>query len=179
MTPVPLRGPDPTAPTVVATKDQIWTRAVEQHGRRVVVHLLAMGVEIEAAKEIAQRAWARIFEQHRAGRLERLELPGVVIQQARFFALDARRGRREGPATLVANTPDPERQLLAREQIERAFATIERCSPRAQQVFRMAYEDPSRRHADIAADVGLSVQRVRQILCEVRRAVRDALEDDQ
>lgn len=159
--------------------DEAWARAVDRHGRRVVVHLLAMGVELEAAREIAQRAWARIFEQHAEGRLERLELPGVVIKQARFFALDARRRRTDVPAAVMPIVDrDPEQQLLEREQLHTAALAIEKCSPRAQCVFRMAYDDPSRPHADIAAEVGLSVQRVRQILCEVRRAVRDALEDE-
>jgi DNA-directed RNA polymerase specialized sigma24 family protein len=38
------------------------------------------------------------------------------------------------------------------------------------------YEDPGVPHAEVAVKVGLSVQRVRQILCEVRKTLREALE---
>jgi RNA polymerase sigma-70 factor (ECF subfamily) len=53
---------------------------------------------------------------------------------------------------------------------------LSRCSVRAQQVFHAVYGPGGESHADVARRCGLSVQRVRQILCEVRGRLRRALE---
>jgi RNA polymerase sigma-70 factor (ECF subfamily) len=41
----------------------------------------------------------------------------------------------------------------------------------------LIYENPDLPHAEAAAQVGLSVQRVRQILCEVRKRLRAVLSE--
>jgi RNA polymerase sigma-70 factor (ECF subfamily) len=56
-------------------------------------------------------------------------------------------------------------------------AELRRCPSRAQQVFREVYGPAEASHADVARRLGLSVQRVRQIVCEVRARLRRALED--
>jgi hypothetical protein len=104
-----------------------WDAQMRQHGRRVVVTLLARGIPIERAKELAQDAWMRVMQNHRAGKLRDLHLPGVVIAQADFLARDDRRrtSRRKerGMASAVAVDPDAnpapvdlEARLAARQQ---------------------------------------------------------------
>lgn len=162
-----------------------WDEAVRKHGRRVVVSLLAMGLSLDEAEEIANRAWARIFEQHRKNKFERVELPGLVIRQARFFALDlmrqsARADRLHGAADRTPDPlADPERRLLTKEQLARAAEVIGGMNEKSQRVFRIVYQNPSLPHAEVAKIVDLSVQRVRQILWEVRKNVRRALEEEQ
>ena len=162
-----------------------WDALVRAHQRRVVMSVVAFGLRIDRAEEIAHRAWARLFEKHERGELAVVELPGLAIAQARFFARDElrRMGEEEkrhasfGDITLLDDL-DPERRFLAREQLERALAAIAGCSASAQRVFRAFYENPARPQIEIARELGISLQRVRQTLCEVRRKVRDALEDD-
>ncbi|MGD0528051.1 MAG: hypothetical protein ABSE49_23155, partial [Polyangiaceae bacterium] len=64
---------------------EAWSALVQRHNHRVVVALLARGVRVDKAKDIAQEAWMRLVEQQRQGRLERLQLPGLAIAQATFL----------------------------------------------------------------------------------------------
>jgi RNA polymerase sigma factor (sigma-70 family) len=170
-----------------------WDWLIERHQHRVVVALLARGVRMDHAREFAQEAWARLIQQQRKGALRELRLPSLAITQATYLALDeARRSRREGEAYPGRNDVeglaereqplDPsasaEARLLSEEQLQRAHAALKSCSPGAQRVFRLVYEGPDLPHAEVAAQVGLSTQRVRQILCEVRKKLRAALEDE-
>lgn len=168
-----------------------WNALITKHGHRVVVSLLARGVRIDRAKDIAQEAWIRLIEQQRAGRLSHLQLPGLAIAQAAFLSLEAARrdGSRgeplplEGDAGRIATdlvdpAADAETRLLTSERVERAERVLATFAPNARDVFRLTYGGDGLSHADIAKKVGLSLQRVRQILCEVRKELRDALEGE-
>lgn len=163
-----------------------WDEQMRQHGRKVVVALVARGVPVERAKELAQEAWIRVIQNHRAGRLVELRIPGVVIAQADFLARDDRRrsGRRslhavEPPAGIDPDAnpapTDLEQRLVARQQLRKIAAVVERASPNARRVFFMMYGGNARPAAEIAAELGLSVQRVRQIACELRKRIRQEL----
>jgi DNA-directed RNA polymerase specialized sigma24 family protein len=73
---------------------------------------------------------------------------------------------------------DAETRLLGSERLACAEKVLARCSTSARTVFRLAYGNPPLAHVDIAREAGLSLQRVRQILCEVRKELRVALEMD-
>ena len=163
-----------------------WNALVQKHNHRVVLALLARGVRVDRAKDIAQEAWLRLVEQQRLGRLERLQLPGLAIAQAAFLALEwARREaslrRREVvdepafAAAFIDPREDAEAHLLTRERVACAAEVLSECSPSARKVFDLAYGGEGLSHADVARRAGLSLQRVRQILCEVRAKLRVAL----
>ena len=133
----------------------------------------------------------RLVEQQRAGRLTHLQLPGLAVTQAAFLSLEAARRdvRTESMVPLdgdgarvaidlVDPAADAEARLLTGERIERAEKILEGFAPNARAVFRLAYGGDGLSHADVARKVGLSLQRVRQILCEVRKEMKDALEGD-
>jgi len=165
---------------------EAWDVLIARHDHRVIVSLLARGVRIDRARELAQETWVRLVEQQRRGKLARLELPGLAIRQAAFFAQDE--ARRVGPASVhldrsvdarAVAAPDAsaEQRLVSRQQIERVQRELDRCSPTAQAVFHAIYDDPAVAHDQVAARFGLSVQRIRQTLCEVRARLRGALEE--
>src|SRR5262249_19644313 len=167
-----------------------WNALVQRHNHRVVVTLLARGVRIDRAKDIAQDAGIRLIEQQRQGRLDRLHLPGLAIAQAAFLALEAARreaaARRHDPidepsigAALADPRADAEARLLTEERVARAVDVLSRCSPSARSVFRLVYGGEGLSHTEVAQRVGLSLQRVRQILCEVRAKLRAALEGEE
>jgi RNA polymerase sigma-70 factor (ECF subfamily) len=148
-------------------------------------------VRIDRAKDIAQETWMRLVEQQRAGRLAELVLPGLAVAQAAFLSLEhARRenARRtplplDGPGAgeaidVVDPAADAEARLVSGERLERAEEVLSRCSQSARAVFQLAYGGDGLSHAQVASRVGLSLQRVRQILCEVRKELRAALEGD-
>jgi RNA polymerase sigma-70 factor (ECF subfamily) len=166
-----------------------WNALIARHDHRIVVSLLARGVRIDRARDLAQEAWIRLVEQQRAGRLTHLHLPGLAIAQAAFLSLEAARrdGSRgqplplEGEAgrmatDLVDPAADAEARLLTSERVERAERVLAGFAPNARDVFRLAYGGDGLSHADVAKRVGLSLQRVRQILCEVRKELRASLE---
>jgi RNA polymerase sigma-70 factor (ECF subfamily) len=155
-----------------------WDTALRAHNARVVASLLAMSIGIEHAEELASQAWTRLIEQERSGQLAEVRLPGLAITQARFLALNWLK-LRQREASLSADIPvdgDPERTLIARSDVAAALRVLSTCSDSAQAVFRAMYDHPPPSHEAVAARVGLSVQRVRQILCEVRKRIRQALE---
>lgn len=174
----------------MAGEREAWDALIARHHHRVVVSLLARGVRADRAQELAQETWARLIQQQRRGMLTDLRLPSLAITQATYLALDdARRARREALSGDLDRLPEREQpqdpaasaelRLLTEEQLARAHAALQACSPGAQRVFRMVYEGPDLPHAEVAQRVGLSVQRVRQILCEVRKKLRAALEDEE
>jgi RNA polymerase sigma-70 factor (ECF subfamily) len=166
-----------------------WSALVHKHNHRVVVTLLARGVRVDRAKDIAQEAWIRLVEQQRLGRLERLQLPGLAIAQAAFLAMESARrdglARRHEPLdepSIAVGLADPhadaESRMMTEERVTRAVEVLSACSPSARNVFRLAYGGDGLSHSDVARKAGLSLQRVRQILCEVRAKLRVALQGD-
>jgi RNA polymerase sigma-70 factor (ECF subfamily) len=193
----PVRVERPAPPADEATlcaqalagSTEAWSVLVQRHNHRVVVSLLARGVRIDRAKDVAQEAWMRLVEQQRQGRLDRLQLPGLAITQAVFLSLEAQRrdanSRRHDPidepaiaAALRDPQGDAESRLLTAERVTRAIEVLSTCSPSAKKVFRLAYGGDGLSHAEVAQRVGLSLQRVRQILCEIRAKLRAALEGE-
>lgn len=156
-----------------------WDAAVRDHNPRVVASLLALSVPIYQADELASQTWTRLIEQHRAGKLAEIKLPGLAIKQARFLAftwLKVSRCEVDLSDDIAQASDDPERALIARRDVETALRVIATCSASAQAVFSFLYDDPPPSHDVVAERVGVSVQRVRQILCEVRKKIREALE---
>jgi RNA polymerase sigma-70 factor (ECF subfamily) len=163
-----------------------WEKLIARHERRVLLVLLAKGVRASRAEEIVQETWMRLVAKSREGALERLELPGLAIAQATHLALDDARAQRLRHATSIEDAKEAEalvdphsgalERMLSREALERALAELERCPPRARQVYSVLYENPDLAHAEAANKLGLSVQRVRQTLCDVRARLRAKME---
>ncbi|MBX7116600.1 MAG: sigma-70 family RNA polymerase sigma factor [Myxococcaceae bacterium] len=159
-----------------------WNDAIVRHGRQVVVALLARRFPLDQAHDLAQEAWSRLISQHREGRLKRIELPGLAVRQALFLASDERRLQARTaplPNTVIAlEDISMEIRLLSKEQLTRAKQAFDTCSTRSREVFQFVYDNPALKHGEAAAKLGISVQRLRQTLCEVRSHLRKSLEDD-
>jgi RNA polymerase sigma-70 factor (ECF subfamily) len=161
---------------MTAPELSVWDDAIRLHDRRVYVSVLALGLPPDRAREVTQQAWTRLMEQHAQGKLDQLELPGLAIRQARFLALNEHQRARTELRVLSSVSqppaPDPERALASREELGRVLAALQTCSPMARKVFRLVYATPGGSAASAAQAVGLSLQRVRQILCETRAHIR-------
>jgi RNA polymerase sigma factor (sigma-70 family) len=167
-----------------------WRRLIEGHHHRVVLGLVASGFEFDRARDLANEAWARLMEKDRTSGLGEIKLPGLAIVQARFLAWEERRREAKrtrhqpddsGPAAeelVVDRQPSPEQRLLSRQQVQRALEVVAASGASTQRLFRLLYAEPSLSHARAAEQLGLSVQRVRQILCELRKRVRAVMEGD-
>lgn len=183
-TPEP-RDARPTAPAR-PVEPVPWDDLMRRHGRRVVVALVSHGIPLERAKELAQDAWMRVIDRHRAGLIPELTLPGLIITQASFLARDdlrreGRRAKLDQPRQHAANdvSLDLEQQLDARQQLRVVRAVLDRAAPNARQVFALLYGDRALSPAEVARELGLSVQRVRQIVCELRKRMRAELAEGQ
>ncbi len=160
-----------------------WNALIAKYNRRVVVALLARGVPIERAKDVAQDSWLRLIEQQRAGNLRELKLPALAVTQAIFLSIDAARRDSRERAThddeaehVVDPCPGADLRMMSEERFAIADRVLSKCAPSARKVFELAYGGEGLSHADVATRVGLSTQRVRQIVCEVRKLLRVALE---
>lgn len=163
-----------------------WSRLIERHNHRVVVSLLGRGLPIDSAKDLAQETWLRLIESQRAGRLTALSLPGLAIVQAGYLAANA---RRHGSARDQAATPPPslepictgsppDQQVIQQEELQRIADALEGLSAAVRRVFRFVYEHPELSYAEAAEALGLSTQRVKQTICEVRKHLRTILKDE-
>lgn len=176
------RAEAPSRPHPV--EDIPWDEMMRRHGRRVVVALVSRGVPLERAKELAQDAWMRVIDRHRAGLIPELQLPGLIITQAGFLARDdmrreERRARLHEPRQHAANhlALDLEQQLDARQQLRVVRSVLDQASPNARRVFALLYGERALTPTEAATELGLSVQRVRQIVCELRKRMRSELTD--
>lgn len=161
---------------------QAWDALIQRHERRVIVALLGQGVPMDRARELAQETWIRLMEQARRARLAELRLPGLAISQALWLAREDRRGRwldtTDEVPEMADPALDPERQLVTAEALARARRVLSTCAPSAQKIFETFHTHPELTHAEIAERVGLSTQRVRQVLCEVRKRLRAELSEE-
>jgi RNA polymerase sigma factor (sigma-70 family) len=166
----------------LAGDSQGWARLIERHNHRVVVSLLARGLTIDRARELAQETWLRLIENHRAGRLDTLVLPGLAIVQAGFLAANARREGARTPAaleeaTLLAPGATAEDRVIDRQQLDRVAQALASCPASARRVFEFVYDHPELTYAEAGTELGLSSQRVKQVVCEVRKRLRDSLKE--
>lgn len=165
----------------------LWDRRIRAHDHAVVVSLLALGLRPDRAREIAQATWLRLMEQESAGALGEVELPGLAIRQARYLALDAiRRDQAESRRLAAALAMDSlgeeddevERRLAGRQELSRIAEVLATCAPNARRLFHLLY-GRGVSPAEAAAELGLSLQRTRQLLCETRKKIRAAIEEDE
>jgi len=162
---------------MTAPRADLWDDAIRRHDRQVYLSLLAFGLAPDRAREIAQMAWTRLIEQHAKGALPELELPGLAIRQARFLALNEHQ-RVKTEMRVLAAVPDPpeepgvDRVIASRQELDRVLAALATATPTQRKVFRLVYATPGGTAATAAQTVGLSLQRVRQILCETRAHIR-------
>lgn len=158
-----------------------WEALIRLYDHTVFLSLLAGGVKPVAARELCHDTWARLYEQWRAGRLDLLQLPGLAVTQARFLALEEhRRGHRAAPLgedSLQRPDPhaSPEERVSARQLVGHVEQALEACPPRARALFELALSNPDVPHAELAERSGISLQRLRQALCEVRARLRTAV----
>lgn len=163
-----------------------WERHIRRHGHEVILSLLALGLTLDKAEEVAQAAWTKLLSQHKAGRLSKVQLPGLAITQARFLAMDTFRkeGRTEAlesadhhPNLEASASSNPERTTLARSEVALALTALGTCTQNGQRIFKLFYVD-GENAKNIGEKIGLSTQRVRQVLCEVRKVLRTATEEE-
>jgi RNA polymerase sigma-70 factor (ECF subfamily) len=178
--PVP-RSEDELAALAIQGNQDAWGEIARRHTYRVVVSLLALGVAFEAAEDMAQEVWIRLMRQQQEGRLRELRLPGLAISQAAWLAREAARTQRRrenirGHVSADGHAADPEQLAVDRERLDLVTRELLRCPMRFQEVFRAVYGPAGEGHAEVAQRLGLSVQRVRQIVCETRARLRSALE---
>jgi RNA polymerase sigma-70 factor (ECF subfamily) len=168
----------------LAGQRKAWNQLIALHNRAVVLTLVSRGCTADRARELAQESWLTLIQKQRSGRLRELRLPGLAIAQALFLARDeARRARVIKPHLRFEDCEgsmalDPQRRLAKRDRLQRVTELLQDAPPRAREIFALLYSHPGIRHDEIARQVGLSVQRVRQIICEVRKGLRAALDED-
>lgn len=165
--------------------DAAWNTLIRTHDRRVWTTLLAMGADPDTASDVTQEAWIKLVQRARAGTLTELRLPGLAITQARFLYLNRLEGRKDTvptddpdrPLHLADQAVDAEQRLASAQQLDRVLAELGGLPERTRAMMGAVYEEGITA-AEASARFGLSVQRVRQTLCEVRHRLRTALGGD-
>jgi RNA polymerase sigma-70 factor (ECF subfamily) len=176
----PIAEPDLVAGALAGDR-AAWQALIARHERKVIVSLLARGLPLDRAREVAQETWTRLMESQRAGRLTRVTLPGLAIVQAGYLVTsDWRRQPRELPAApaIGAAADSPEDRAIDRQALSRVARALERCPARARRVFEAVYQNPELSYDELGARLGLSAQRVKQTVCEVRKRLRVVLGEE-
>jgi RNA polymerase sigma factor (sigma-70 family) len=164
-----------------------WAVLIARHNHKIVVTLLARGIVLDQARELAQETWLRLMQQQRTGRLMHLSLPGLAIVQAGFLAANLRRQGWQRDQSRIDGLPEPasvtsgtlEDQAIDRQRLERLGRALQACPASARRVFEHVYDHPELSYAEVAPRVGLSVARVKQIVFEVRKRLRAALDSEE
>jgi RNA polymerase sigma factor (sigma-70 family) len=157
-----------------------WEQIIRAHDRRVFLSILALGVRPDRARDVVQTTWTRLIEKDGRGEITKDNIAALAVAQARFLALDELRDERKRTTTATTDLLDEldaERLVLGRQQLERAVAALQGCPPSAQKLFRLIYAEPPMSYARAAQELGLSLQRVRQLMCELRKRLRAAIEE--
>jgi RNA polymerase sigma-70 factor (ECF subfamily) len=181
------QAPGQLETAALAGDSDAWSALIARHGQKVIVALLARGVTLDRARELAQETWLRLMERQKRGQLLSLTLPGLAIVQAGFLAANDRRGPRgevwatesvvndEVPALTQQHTALD--TLIGRQRLGLLKTALAACPANARRVFECVYAQPELTYAEVATRFGLSTQRVKQIVFEVRTRLRDALEE--
>lgn len=162
--------------------NDFWKATVSEHDHTLVLSLLAAGLRLDEARDVAQEAWLRVMESAAAGRLQRIELPGLVLRQASFIVTDRLRQRRvRGLVPVVEAEHLAARESAsdhsdAHELLQLLEAGLVHATPRERSVLRSTLLAPDAPHGVLADAAGISVQRFRQVLCAVRAKLRRVLE---
>ncbi|HEY0705894.1 MAG TPA: sigma-70 family RNA polymerase sigma factor [Polyangia bacterium] len=169
----------------LAGDTRAWQALIARHERKVVVALLARGIPIDRARELAQETWLRLMERQRRGQLVALTLPGLAIVQAGFLAANERRGPRAQiwsseavaveEAVTLTQQHTAEDTVIGRQRLSVVSDALAACPSSARRVFEFVYAHPELGYNEVAARFALSTQRVKQIVFEVRARLRDAL----
>lgn len=153
-----------------------WDTLVQQHEPALLRALAAQGLSQERAQELAQESWVRLWQQAQTGHLKGLDLPGLAIRQASFLARDAwrkqaHRQRLMPPEPKAANTVGPQARTQARASLAAIQTLLKTLPLRDQRLFAAVYSE-GLPHSEAAARLGISTQRARQRLCEIRKRIR-------
>jgi RNA polymerase sigma factor (sigma-70 family) len=163
--------------------ERAWNELIRVHDRRVFTSLLAKGVAPPRAREIAQETWIRLVEQQRSGKLTELRLPGLAVVQADFLARTDRRRAdpvaldiddAEQPIQIADERANQEQRTVDQQQLTRALEALDHCSERSREIFVSVYRE-GLSAAEASQRFGITIQRVRQTLCEVRGRLRLAI----
>ncbi|HKO48437.1 MAG TPA: hypothetical protein VJV79_11970 [Polyangiaceae bacterium] len=109
-----------------ARPDPDWSALAHAHDRSVWLHLLALRVPPELARDLKQEVWATLIRKWRDGELDYLQMPGLALRQAEFLARRVPRQQRDVLADNVidladqrSRTRDAEALLVDRAKLKR------------------------------------------------------------
>ncbi len=157
-----------------------WAQVIANHNHTVVVSLLARGLRLSDARQVAVDTWSLLYERHAAGLIASLEFPGLAVRQAGFLASNRSKHKTvsfehcDAANLLASETPAADEVMVSKQALCAAQAAFSQLPPRAKQVYAFHLQHPNTDHASLAAQLGLSLQRFRQTLCEVRARLKVA-----
>jgi len=183
---VPAAEPDRVLLAAVAGGDEAGLRGlVDRHGSGLLAYLTGLVGDPPLAEEVLQDTLLAVWR-GAAGFVGGSTVRTWLFAVARRRAVDALRRRSSGPAIdddgLLAQQPDPaagpERQLLARADLDRVAAAIGRLRPAHREVLALAcvHELSS---PEIGAVLGVPVGTVKSRLRLARVALVGLLESTQ
>ncbi|MDB5397427.1 MAG: putative sigma-70 factor, subfamily protein [Rhodospirillales bacterium] len=150
-------------------RNSLFTVLFSHHAGAVRRYLFKIIPKLDVAEELTQEAFARLQSSTRS----HLESPrGFLFRTAHNLALDHLRRARCVPidqiddraAELLADeTPSPEEQVAAREELAIMRAIIMELPPKCRQVFLLVRIE-GLSHRDVGSEMGMSQTMVRKYL---------------
>lgn len=154
-----------------------WSTWAKDFGHLVWLRLLSHRIAPDRARELSQEVWEQLYRRWINGTLVDVKMPGLALSHADFLALSERRRRTETPLGRdheweTVRPRDAEQHMLDRAHLARVVREVRSCSSTVQRIFELRYYPPGMSTVEISHELGLSHQRVRQILCELRQRIR-------
>lgn len=150
-----------------------WNILIKKHEFLVLNHILRQKVPLSKAREILQEVWIILFSKRQ--QLSSLHLPGLAIRQADFLVLDFYgmvKTEEELDEKNSRQSHDLEDIIRIREILSDCLSQL---SDRNRQIFDYTYQD-GKSSEEIAKLTGLTAPHVRKIRSEIRKQIKELLE---
>ena len=168
----PNEPQDPLLPAVQADEAQIALvrKLFEDHNRALVTFLAARLHSHSEARDVAQEAYVRMLQLHKAGEVGFLR--AYLFRIASNLAVDRirkRSVREEGPPQALFEEllaqPDPERTLLASQELDILKSALRELPEKCRQAF-VLYMFDDRSIPEIASRMGVTQRMIRHHIAD-------------
>ncbi|WP_028241093.1 RNA polymerase sigma factor [Stutzerimonas azotifigens] len=155
-----------------------------RHGNAVRNLLLRRSRDPQLASDLTQESFLRLAEQARNGPVD--NSPAYLFRIAQNLLIDHMRQQQrrrtdsqpnEALAHVEDETPDLERQLAARQRLQKIREAAAELPPRTQQIFRLNRLQ-GLTYAEVARHLGISDSSVQKHLTRALQHVAERLRDD-
>lgn len=157
---------------------EAWDVLYALYNTTVIGVFLSHRVPRQLALELAQEVWIRLISKARNGQIANISMPGLLVQEAWFRVRDHWRRNQRNPIEftdtvpdIASNGPDSQQQASVRVALAHSSRFLMALTPRQREVLVLRIQRELG-FDEIANQLNISLQRVRQLFSQARQRMR-------